>query len=293
MSEFVSAKTVISSAPRGSREWWNTMHAKAIANIRQREFEEHGGAQPEAEITVDPDDFGRFLDETPIATEETAAIWAAQRLRFALEESHIPGKFWNARETWRDDYYATADGVDGSKLRQAGARRATQWARAMRGEKLLGDKPGLMFAGNTGSGKSHLAACVAIEFMCQFPSAKVRWWNVPEFFQRLRDTMDKDTSWSEGEVLDTATGKHLLILDDLAAERPSGWVLERLYLVLNRLTEAENAVLIVTTNLVGRDFQNRLKGGKDPDPEMASRIFSRVSGLTQPCAMFPQKDSRI
>jgi DNA replication protein DnaC len=259
---------------------------KIKKNLAWRKFDEQGGTPPALAPapSQEPDD---PLGD-PVEDAEPYD-WSAHRMRFALEASRIPGRFWGGfAERWQDDYHNRS-----AKLHEAGSKRAAEWAKTLAGETALSDRPGLLFTGPTGCGKSLLAACVAQELMEAYPDATVRWWNVPELFLALRNTMHRDhDGMTEADILQAATGKNLLVLDDLATERPSGYVLENLYLILNRLTESSRSILIATTNLTGPDLVARLSSGKDGDADTARRVFSRLSGLTMPCATFPNTDYR-
>jgi hypothetical protein len=91
---------------------------------------------------------------------------------------------------------------------------------------------GLFLGGPTGRGKTGLAVSLMrrwIESNCQSALFVV----VPELLDNLRDTYRKDSDASEGEYLRHIRKVPMLVLDDLATEKSSEWVEEKLYLLIN------------------------------------------------------------
>jgi DNA replication protein DnaC len=110
---------------------------------------------------------------------------------------------------------------------------------------------GLFLTGPVGCGKTHLAvgaarvAC-AQGFAPQFVS-------VPGWFQALRESYSDQRQGKEHELLKWMREAELLILDDLGAERPSDWMRERLYLIINERTVCMRPTW-VTTNLTVKEL---------------------------------------
>lgn len=147
---------------------------------------------------------------------------------------------------------------------------------------------GLLFAGNCGSGKTMLAASVAgeiieraelDEFRVGFAGMlgvdqwsnkddPVRFVNVVELLERLRCSFDRAEDGSARSILEVYERVPLLILDDLGAERPTGWAAERLYELIN-YRYMEVLPIIVTTNCTADDLRSRL----------GDRIFDRIKSI--------------
>jgi DNA replication protein DnaC len=111
---------------------------------------------------------------------------------------------------------------------------------------------GLFLYGNTGAGKTVYAA-----FMLEH-LAKQMWMNyinnstgfvsLPQLFKRLKKSYS-DTEKNEWNILEEYTDTWLLVLDDLGVGgKPSDWMIENLYHVLNERYE-RMAPTIITSNL--------------------------------------------
>lgn len=130
-------------------------------------------------------------------------------------------------------------------------------------EWLTGDKS-LYMHGIAGAGKTHTGAAVAREAVISGRHARVVWWNVPELLERLRHSFDEPSR--AASIADEIEGADLLVLDNIGQEKPSEWVCERLFVIVNRRYERGERV-IVTSELdldelagkVGRAIARRLE----------------------------------
>lgn len=96
----------------------------------------------------------------------------------------------------------------------------------------------LMLLGPVGVGKTFAAFAVARHLM--EAGSAVAWWPTVELFDGLRP--------DGGVDVDRPARAEYLLLDDLGGEKPSEWVAERLYLILNRRW-LDGRPTIVTSNL--------------------------------------------
>ena len=115
---------------------------------------------------------------------------------------------------------------------------------------------GLIMAGPSGTGKSHLA--VAIVKAIAATGKLAIFQSVPELLAKLRLTYDKNNDGeTEDEILEQLTKCDLLVLDDIGAEKQSAWTEERLYLLIDRRYRDKRAT-IVTTNLNYNEIEKLL-----------------------------------
>jgi len=125
---------------------------------------------------------------------------------------------------------------------------------------------GLYYCGGVGTGKTHLAVGVMNELMARkrVPSLFV---TVPEFLDNLRETYmipGRDLD----EWMDTVKNADLLVLDDLGSERPTEWVRERIFVIVNhRYREA--LPTLFTSNI----------GPKDLASQLGERTASRIIAM--------------
>jgi DNA replication protein DnaC len=121
-------------------------------------------------------------------------------------------------------------------------------------EKNREDGRGLYLCGDVGTGKTHLAVAVMNELMRK---------QVPALFVTVPGR-DLD------EWMETVKTADLLVLDDLGAEKPTAWVQERIFVIVNhRYREA--LPTIFTSNI----------GPKDLAAQLGERTASRIVAMTE------------
>lgn len=128
-------------------------------------------------------------------------------------------------------------------------------------------KRGVLMIGNYGCGKTHLAAAILNTMINSGVSGM--FVVVPELLNKMRDSFDDESSTREIE--EQAKTVDVLVLDDLGAEKPSDWVREQLYILINYRYENELPT-IVTTNCNGSELRDKL----------GARILSRIVEMTVP-----------
>ena len=114
---------------------------------------------------------------------------------------------------------------------------------------------GLTLAGPTGTGKTHLGVAITRALIERAIAAVVL--NVPRLLLTLRTHLHGEAPQRFDELLALLCGCDHLILDDLGRARPTEWVQETLYLVVNSRYEACRATTL-TTNLDPRSLRARL-----------------------------------
>ena len=129
------------------------------------------------------------------------------------------------------------------------------------------DLKGLLLYGPVGTGKTHLAACIANELMNKF--VPVLFTSVIELTGLYPDELS--------EVLYKMRSAQLLVLDDLGAERNTDFKLEQVYNVVNSRCN-DMKPLIVTTNVTLDDMRS--------EQDMRyRRIWERVRSMCRPVRM--------
>ena len=125
---------------------------------------------------------------------------------------------------------------------------------------------GLLLYGNTGTGKTFAACCVANKLIDDCYSVLVK--NFSTIANELLST------WSKEEYMDNLNGVSLLVLDDLDIERQSEYMQETVYNVIDGRYRAGKPV-IVTTNLTAEQLKN-------PESVEKRRVYSRLIDMCIP-----------
>jgi DNA replication protein DnaC len=110
-----------------------------------------------------------------------------------------------------------------------------------------GDSFGLL--GERGTGKTSLAMTVPIEAMRRNRSVAV--YTGPDLLTAIRKTYD-DSSYSQ--LMESLVAVDLLHIEDLAVARPTEWVLEQFYTVINARYQDERSVLFTADVLAPSDL---------------------------------------
>lgn len=130
----------------------------------------------------------------------------------------------------------------------------------------LKDKKGLLLVGETGVGKTHIACALIREFIEK--GHEVRFYNTGKFLELLRSEFN-DSSESIGLFQEVMDYDGVLFFDDLGAEKPSAWAIERLYLIINEKYE-QMRPMFFTTNCSKENLVQTL----------GDRIVSRITAMT-------------
>jgi DNA replication protein DnaC len=125
---------------------------------------------------------------------------------------------------------------------------------------------GVYFCGDVGTGKTHLAVAVMNELIKRkrVPSLFV---TVPELLDNLRGTYN-DPGRNLDEWMDAVKNAEFLVLDDLGSEKPTEWVRERLFVVINHRYR-EQLPTLFTSNI----------GPKDLAAQLGERTASRIIAM--------------
>lgn len=132
-----------------------------------------------------------------------------------------------------------------------------------------------IFGGNSGTGKTSWAVKIMnyyfrkIVFKTGLEDEGL-FIGVPLFLEKLRESYTEPTD-SFRELKSKVMNSNLLILDDIGAEKPSDWVAERLYTIINHRVNNELST-IYTSNINIEKLGDALNN---------ERIASRIYGSTK------------
>ncbi len=144
---------------------------------------------------------------------------------------------------------------------------------------------GLLFVGDTGVGKTHLAVGVLKELVAD-RGAHGQYWDFMALTREIKRSYDPDIQMTEHAVLAPVIEMDLLLLDDLGAWKMSDWMLDTLFYVLNGRYMSKRPTLI-TTNFQDVDREAALRADPLLRKEfLVERIGQRLrSRLQEMCAV--------
>lgn len=141
------------------------------------------------------------------------------------------------------------------------------------------DEPrNLLFWGNYGIGKSHLAKSIADGVMKKGNTAI--FISLPKLFRKLRSTYSKESDIVEDEIIKALESVDLLILDDLGSEKSSEWGSERIF---DLVDSRQGKHTIYTTNYHPNDLLKTF----------GEHIFSRIVNGDTTIIEFKGKNYRL
>ncbi len=120
----------------------------------------------------------------------------------------------------------------------------------------------LLFRGNYGSGKTHLAVAIANYRLQQ--GDHVLFMTVPDLLDHLRGTYGPASQVQYDELFERLRNAPLLVLDDLGAESPTPWAKEKLFQLINH-RYLHKLPLVITSNVDPEQL----------DPRILSRLEDR------------------
>jgi DNA replication protein DnaC len=123
----------------------------------------------------------------------------------------------------------------------------------------------LVLHGPNGSGKTHLAAALALNLRAK--GKAVLFMRVPDLMEFLRHAYDEQSLYVQSvgasgsmtllDRLENVRRAPVLVLDDLAAESDSPWVREKLYQILD-YRMVEQLPTVITLNIVPEEWEGAL-----------------------------------
>jgi DNA replication protein DnaC len=110
---------------------------------------------------------------------------------------------------------------------------------------------GLLFMGNPGVGKTHLAVSI-IKALIQEKSIPCIFVDFRELLQNIKYSYDRSSQVSQYDILKPVLETDVVVLDDLGAEKITGWVLDNLGYIINWRYN-EKKISIITTNFLDEE----------------------------------------
>jgi DNA replication protein DnaC len=111
------------------------------------------------------------------------------------------------------------------------------------------DGKGLLLMGGCGAGKTHLAVAALLEVVNSGKQGRVLFANFQDLIQEIQASFDSDQTPGKAEIMRPLLEADLLVLDELGSQKPTQFVQDILYYVINTRYNEELATIFTTNYL--------------------------------------------
>lgn len=136
---------------------------------------------------------------------------------------------------------------------------------------------GLLLMGGCGVGKTHLAVAALLEIINSGKPGRLLFSNFQDLIQEIHASFDSDQNATKGEILRPLLEVDLLVLDELGSQKPTMFVQDTLYYVINSRYNAQLST-IFTTNYFDRSADAK---EETLEQRIGTRLRSRLAEMAE------------
>ena len=137
---------------------------------------------------------------------------------------------------------------------------------------------GLIITGESGLGKTHLAASIANKLIENDKIVLIG--RLTTLLDMIKETF-RDNTKSENELIELYSNVDMIIIDDLGTEKISQWALEKLYTIIQNRNE-NRLPIIITTRFDKQGLIERFSQSQDEQlvDAIISKLYQMCYGIT-------------
>jgi DNA replication protein DnaC len=209
---------------------------------------------------------------------EPCACQGDLRRRQRISAASIPRRYYHCRI---DNFH---DRGTGSLV--AAKRKVQEFVDAWPAQR---DGRGLLLMGGCGAGKTHLAVAALLEIIQCGKPGRLLFSNFQDLIQAIQASFDDDAATSKAEILRPLIETDLLVLDELGSQKPTTFVQDILYYVINSRYNEER-VTVFTTNYVDELAKST---DENLSIRIGERLRSRLHEMTEEVRLTGVPDYRV
>lgn len=156
-------------------------------------------------------------------------------------------------------------------------------------ESKLTNGDGLWIMGHTGTGKTTLGYMVAATAV--HAERSVLSFNAAALLNRLRATFNSDSRESTDAIIRALAEVDLLHIEDLRVVRPTEWVMEQIYLIVNVRYEQRRSI-VFTSDVDSDEGGPLIPNARELAKHIGARTFSRLMEMCGDPVVIAGKDKR-